>query len=116
MVSDDRKVTFRLRAPNAKDVKVDGDWTKKPALMAKDEKGIWTYTTEPLEPDLYGYFFVVDGTASVRRNGRRVTTLGPGKWFGELYQRPGRCCKRWENRNGRKCKPSIAQTISPFST
>jgi len=30
------------------------------------------------------FFFVVDGTASVRRNGRRVTTLGPGKWFGEL--------------------------------
>src|ERR1700730_848383 len=30
------------------------------------------------------FFFVVDGTASVRRNGRRITTLGPGKWFGEL--------------------------------
>jgi CRP/FNR family transcriptional regulator, cyclic AMP receptor protein len=30
------------------------------------------------------FFFVVDGTASVRRNGRRVTTLGPGTWFGEL--------------------------------
>src|SRR6202049_3209594 len=30
------------------------------------------------------FFFVVDGTASVRRNGRRITTLGRGKWVGEL--------------------------------
>ena len=30
------------------------------------------------------FFFIVSGTASVRRNGRRVTTLGPGRYFGEL--------------------------------
>jgi CRP/FNR family transcriptional regulator, cyclic AMP receptor protein len=30
------------------------------------------------------FFFIVEGTASVRRNGRRVTTLGPGRYFGEL--------------------------------
>jgi enterochelin esterase-like enzyme len=57
----ERRITFRLRMPNAKDVKVDGDWTKKPVPMTKDEQGIWSFTTEPLEPDLYGYFFVVDG-------------------------------------------------------
>jgi enterochelin esterase family protein len=60
-VSPDRKVTFRLRAPNAKDVKVDGDWTKKPVAMAKDDKGVWSFTSQPLEPNLYGYFFIVDG-------------------------------------------------------
>jgi enterochelin esterase family protein len=62
MVGPDRKVTFYLRAPNAKEVKVDGDWTKKPVAMSKDDKGIWSLTTQPLEPNLYGYFFVVDGT------------------------------------------------------
>jgi CRP-like cAMP-binding protein len=30
------------------------------------------------------FFFIVKGTASVRRNGRKIATLGPGKWFGEL--------------------------------
>jgi len=30
------------------------------------------------------FFFIVDGLASVRRNGRKVATLDPGKWFGEL--------------------------------
>ena len=30
------------------------------------------------------FFFIVDGTAAVRRNGRKVATLGPGQYFGEL--------------------------------
>jgi CRP/FNR family cyclic AMP-dependent transcriptional regulator len=29
-------------------------------------------------------FVIVDGSASVKRNGRRVATLGPGNYFGEL--------------------------------
>ena len=29
-------------------------------------------------------FVIVEGTASVRRNGRKVATLGPGNYFGEL--------------------------------
>jgi enterochelin esterase family protein len=29
--------------------------------MTKDEKGLWVYTTEELEPELYGYAFLVDG-------------------------------------------------------
>lgn len=30
------------------------------------------------------FFLILDGKASVRRNGRRVATLGPGQYFGEL--------------------------------
>ena len=30
------------------------------------------------------FFLIVDGEASVRRNGRRMATLGPGQYFGEL--------------------------------
>ena len=29
-------------------------------------------------------FVIVDGEAVVKRNGRRITTLGPGDYFGEL--------------------------------
>src|SRR4051794_30158956 len=61
-VKDDHRVTFRLAAPNAKDVKLDGDLIKKPLAMTKDGNGVWSVTTEPLEPNVYGYFFVVDGT------------------------------------------------------
>ncbi len=30
------------------------------------------------------FFLIVKGTAVVKRKGRKVTTLGPGKYFGEL--------------------------------
>jgi CRP/FNR family transcriptional regulator, cyclic AMP receptor protein len=30
------------------------------------------------------FFFIVDGVASVRRKGRKIATLGPGRYFGEL--------------------------------
>ena len=30
------------------------------------------------------FFLVLAGTATVRRNGRKVATLGPGEYFGEL--------------------------------
>jgi CRP/FNR family transcriptional regulator, cyclic AMP receptor protein len=30
------------------------------------------------------FFFIVEGTASVRRKGRKIATLGPGRYFGEL--------------------------------
>jgi CRP/FNR family transcriptional regulator, cyclic AMP receptor protein len=30
------------------------------------------------------FFLIVDGQASVRRGGRKVATLGPGQYFGEL--------------------------------
>jgi 1,4-alpha-glucan branching enzyme len=59
-VSSDRRVTFRLRAPNAKQVLVTGI-TQQPIPMQKSGEGIWSATTEPLKPDLYEYAFVVDG-------------------------------------------------------
>jgi enterochelin esterase family protein len=33
--------------------------------MEKDSEGTWTVTTEPLQPDLYAYTFVVDGLSIV---------------------------------------------------
>jgi enterochelin esterase family protein len=58
----DRRVTFRFRAPNAKEVLLAREGAK-PAPMQKDEHGVWSITTEPLEPDFYGYTFVADGVA-----------------------------------------------------
>ena len=64
-VHADGRVTFRIRAPNAKEVFVTRDGAPRLALQ-KDAAGVWSATTAPLEPDFYGYSFVVDG-AHVRR-------------------------------------------------
>src|ERR1700722_2241756 len=62
-VHADNRVTFRLRAPNAKEVGVQIDGASKPLAMQKGAEGIWVATTEPLAPDFYGYTFFVDGVA-----------------------------------------------------
>jgi hypothetical protein len=59
-VSADGTVTLRLRAPNAKEVLVGG-LTPTPLAMQKNAQGDWSVSTPTLTPDLYGYWFVVDG-------------------------------------------------------
>jgi enterochelin esterase-like enzyme len=59
-VHADNSVTFRFRAPNAKEVLLNLEGSK-PQAMAQDDQGLWTLTTAPLEPDFYGYAFRVDG-------------------------------------------------------
>jgi enterochelin esterase-like enzyme len=60
-VHSDKTVTFRLRAPNAKEVKLDTQINTEPQSMTKDENGIWSLTIGPVRPDIYPYCFVVDG-------------------------------------------------------
>lgn len=77
-INEDNSVTFRFLAPNADTVKITGDFlpTEKRktqwgvfdvpgiALLSKDEKGVWSYNTEKLEPELYSYSFIVDGLSA----------------------------------------------------
>ncbi len=66
-IHENHSVTFRLLAPNAREVVLSGDWMPAKGWvpgsvdMNKDDKGLWSYTTEPMEPELYGYTFLVDG-------------------------------------------------------
>ncbi len=52
-------MTFRLRAPNAKEVFVTGIGQR--LAMQKNDQGVWSVTTDPLKPDVYQYSFSVDG-------------------------------------------------------
>ncbi|MCD8386572.1 MAG: esterase [Bacteroidales bacterium] len=74
-VNADNTVTFRFMAPNAQEVKVTGDFLPTEtiqtpfgefdgpgsATMAKNDTGLWEYTSEPLQPELYSYSIIVDG-------------------------------------------------------
>jgi enterochelin esterase family protein len=67
-VHDDHTVTFRVKAPEAKDVQLNG------AILAafgkawgdtlpftKGPDGIWTLTIGPVRPDIYAYLIKIDG-------------------------------------------------------
>ena len=60
-INPDHSVTFRLFAPKAIKVQVTGDFMKGSADMEEGKDGVWTFTTKPLEGELYSYSFIVDG-------------------------------------------------------
>src|SRR5262245_21108936 len=54
-IHPDRTVTFRLLAPNATDVILNGDWDNGRNLkMTKGDGGVWSTTVGPLAPQLWG--------------------------------------------------------------
>ena len=68
-IHPDRTVTFRLMAPKATEVTLNGSWDNGTNLkMTKDESGIWSTTIGPLAPQLWGYWFVVDGVKALDPN------------------------------------------------
>lgn len=74
-INDDNTVTFRLVAPNAKEVKVTGDFLPTQKINTPfgefdgpgtadlvQKEGVWEWTTPAaLAPELYSYTFLVDG-------------------------------------------------------
>jgi enterochelin esterase-like enzyme len=71
-VAADGRVTFRLRAPNAKEVAVSIGGKRIP--MQKDEQGVWSLTTDPMTPDIYTYSLVVDDASMNDPANRQVQT------------------------------------------
>jgi enterochelin esterase-like enzyme len=65
-VHPDGKVTFRLKAPDAKQVQVqpggaDNGLGKGPFAMERSPEGVWTVTTPPTVPGFHYYWLIVDG-------------------------------------------------------
>ncbi len=60
-------ITFRLLAPDANSVKLQGNWFPSKGMepgsvdLQKDKDGVWSFTKSDFTPDLYTYSFVVDG-------------------------------------------------------
>src|SRR6266481_4520027 len=54
-VHADKRVTFRFRAPNTKEVALALEGAAKDLPLQKGEQGDWSVTTEPLAGDFYVY-------------------------------------------------------------
>ncbi|MBO4768414.1 MAG: esterase [Bacteroidales bacterium] len=96
-INHDGTVTFRFEDKKAVKVQVTGDFlpaqivgrqeVQGVADMVEGPNGVWEYTTEKLDPEFYGYKFIVDGVTIpdpanlvVVRDGSTLTTkfLIPG--------------------------------------
>ncbi len=82
-VLDNGSVTFRLYAPKATTVTLNGNWIGAVDMpMTKGADGVWSTTVGPLAPQLYGYWFNVDGVVTLdpsnsesQRDGSRYLTM-----------------------------------------
>jgi enterochelin esterase-like enzyme len=82
-IADDHHVTFRIYAPKATEVTFNADWIGATNLpMTKDDQGVWSTTLGPLDAQLYGYWFSVDGVRTLdpsnsetERDGNRFESL-----------------------------------------
>jgi enterochelin esterase family protein len=98
-VAADRRVTFRLLAPEAHSVQLRCDipGAAKAGTLTKGPNGVWTVTIGPIEPGAYRYTFDVDGAAlrdpcntatSESYNNIRSLVCVPGSEFMDTHDVP----------------------------
>lgn len=72
----DGRVTFRIYAPKASEVTLDGDWVAQGlgagGPLQKDEQGVWSITVGPLPADFYMYTLTVDGVLTIDPQNREI--------------------------------------------
>jgi len=90
-VHPDHTVTFRYRAPQAKEVSLIGEITQRkgPLPLSKDESGIWALTTPPLEPEIWIYNFRVDGVDVLDPSNPAIKPVPPGQLISNFVEVPG---------------------------
>ena len=64
-VHADHSVTFYFYDPGASQVDLSMDGHAGGQPMTKDDRGVWSITVPPLQPDLYDYLFVADGVPAL---------------------------------------------------
>ena len=93
-VAADGHVTFRLYAPNASTVTLNGSWLNATNLpMTKDEAGVWSTTVGPLSPQMYGYWFIADGVRALDPSNSE--TERDGSRFNTMVMVPGPAADPW---------------------
>jgi len=69
-VDDDHTVTFRVKAPEAKEVFLSGSILRalksnNPLPFQRGEEGLWTLKVGPVTPEIYYYKLIIDGVSVV---------------------------------------------------
>ena len=86
-VHEDRTVTFRFNAPTAKEIILVANFLTEPLPLERDEKGIFSVTTKPMDPAIYHYHYPIDGVRGIDPQnpyGQR----GAGDATGSMFEVP----------------------------
>ncbi|HAV64465.1 MAG TPA: esterase [Verrucomicrobiales bacterium] len=89
-VAADGRITFRILAPNAGEVKVGGSdipGIGQNGLMTKGTNGVWEVIVGPVQPGAYRYNFNVDGVSVIDPRSSNVSESNNNVW--SLVHVPG---------------------------
>ena len=70
-IAKDGSVTFKVKAPNADTVRLIID-SRLDTLMKHTGNETWSITLRDLEPDLYMYYFIIDGVKAIDNENAQV--------------------------------------------
>jgi len=88
VVDNDQSITFRLKAPGAKQVELQFDeWKVQKFGMKKDSSGIWEATVNSVVPGIYSYNFSIDGVKVIDTKNPVVKT--GTEVYGSVVEMPG---------------------------
>jgi enterochelin esterase family protein len=83
-VGADRKITFRILAPKAQAVALQGgdilNLPKGGVQLAKGENGVWSATVGPVDAGAYRYRLLVDGVAVVDPRNAQISESNTNVW------------------------------------
>jgi enterochelin esterase family protein len=88
-IHPDRRVTFRLQAPEVSSVVVRGEFAPGPLTMQKNEAGLWSVTVGPVPPEIYHYNFFIDGVRTIDINNPRVKSGSTPNTIQSILEIPG---------------------------
>lgn len=89
-IHPDNSVTFRVYSNDAQTVTVSGEWQQGFGAredLVKNDTGMFELTVGPLEPELYGYTFTVDGVNTIDAN--NVQLRRDGSRYQSFFIVPG---------------------------
>jgi enterochelin esterase family protein len=91
----DKTVTFRISAPKATEVTLNGSWEGAKELpMSKNDEGVWSTTVGPLPEQLFGYWYLVDGVKALDPG--NAETQRDGARYDSMLMIPGAASDLWD--------------------
>jgi enterochelin esterase family protein len=91
-IHSNRSVTFRYFAPHASQVELILENQAPKLPMQKSSNGVWSITTSPLAPEIYGYRFAIDGSAKTAHDPQNKQH----RYANDLLLVPGQPPEPWE--------------------
>ena len=96
VIMDDNRVTFKVHAPKAQTVAINGSWMGwgESLELKKGDEDVWSITVGPLDEYMYHYTFFIDGVSAI--DPKNPHALPDGVRYASMLIVPGEASELFE--------------------